>query len=1017
MPKTATYLLHWVEKQKAYALYEEHPQGQPLLQGDTPEWFHWLTDHTSFSFQGRNGNLNLQKEVRPNGGAGYWYAYRRQGKRTVKKYIGASTRLTIARLESIALLLSPVASSHQQSEAPPLLLPKLQPPRLSSALLIARERLLALLDGIYSHPLTLLVAPAGSGKTTLIRQWQTSCHVPEQIRSISWVSLEKSDNDPDRFWTYVLTALQRFYVGVNDRFPIAFQPPFQKEMLTPFLNELSRHDITGLLILEDYHTITEPVIHEALTFFLDHLPASLHVVLLSRYIPPLPLARWRANGMLQEIQASHLRFTSEETAAFLRQALSLTIPEKTLQQVDAQLQGWAAGLRLLTLTLQGRTKPEVEHSLLHLANTHRPIMDYFINEVLVAQPEALQHFLLQTCVLTRLNSSLCDAVTDSQNTKHLLEEVERAGLFLQTLEGPGQWYQYHELFAEALRDEARRRLGEEALKALLRRACHWYESHDMLDEAIETALAIHEYPYAALLLERYPPTQFAAGWHYTLHRRLAQLPEKIVFASPALCFMYAVVSLFVKDLSVPENRAFLEKLLQQAEQGLSTADDRLHRGAIYTLRALMAWWQDDYVQSFAAARQALSLLPEQEVRWRGMCLLHTSMEEQFAGRFNAARTGLIEARALCAASQNIQPLMTATLMLGDVCFEQGALQQAEHYYQQALSETEDKAEMLDDQGLALLGLARLAYERNDLMNARQKASQALTNGKQIKSQKLQAHAALVLARTLHALGEDEQAWHILQEQVAQLYKPELQRELQIGQAWLALACGNPAAAQQHMAAITQTATLIPFVQREQEMFIKARLFLAQNNPHKALSLLHEWQREEPSRGELEQMALLALAHAQIASTELPTNSLDPQRHAKLLLLKALERAQPEAFQRLFLDAGEHMADILRTILPEIRLAPLHAYASRLVLAFSEPGTLSVTSAAHPLSLQEQRILHLLAAGLSQPAIALELVVSLNTIKTHVKHIYRKLGATNRQEAVTRATTLRLLSNRPGSISP
>lgn len=399
-----------------------------------------------------------------------------------------------------------------------LLLSRLQPPRLSSPL-VKRERLLTLLDAACSHPLTLLLAPAGFGKTTLVAQWITdSSSIHEQKLPVSWLSLEESDNDPARFWHYVIAAIQNFHAEVSaparlsGMFPISFEQSFQDRVLTPLLNTLTLHACHGLLILEDYHTITEPAIHKTLAFFLDHLPDSLHIVMLSRSEPPLPLARWRARGAVHEIQATDLRFSPKETATFFQQTLAFPLTEETLHRLDAQLEGWAAGLRLLTLTLQRRTTPpDVEQSLSLLTSTHRPILDYFISEVLSAQPEPLQRFLLQTSVLSRLNGSLCDAVTGRQDSRRLLEETERAGLFLQPLNVPGLWYRYHELFAEALRYTARHRLGEEALHTLLLRACQWYETHAMLDEAIETALAIHEYARAAPLIERSNAAQLSTG--------------------------------------------------------------------------------------------------------------------------------------------------------------------------------------------------------------------------------------------------------------------------------------------------------------------------------------------------------------------------------------------------------------------------------------------------------------------------------------------------------------------------
>ncbi|MBO0790875.1 MAG: LuxR family transcriptional regulator, partial [Ktedonobacteraceae bacterium] len=351
MPKTAPYLLIWCAKQDTYTLHEEHKNSPALLRGDEPAWFSWLTSHTSFSFQGQYGNLNLQKETRPRGGEGYWYAYRRQGKRLAKKYVGRSAQLTMTCLETTARTLtsSPPALPPQQArqESPSgisLLLPKLQPPRLSSSL-VRRERLLALLDGATSRALTLIWAPAGFGKTTLVGQWIASRSAHEQVPPISWISLEKEDNDPARFWRYVISACRNFHARLSEAaltqlsggFHQSFEQHFQESVLPSFLNAMALHNCHGLLVLEDYHVIADPAIHETLAFFLDRLPDSLHMVILSRSEPPLPLARWRASGAVQEIQAADLRFSPGETATFFQQILATSISEETIQRLDAQL--------------------------------------------------------------------------------------------------------------------------------------------------------------------------------------------------------------------------------------------------------------------------------------------------------------------------------------------------------------------------------------------------------------------------------------------------------------------------------------------------------------------------------------------------------------------------------------------------------------------------------------------------------------------------------------------------------
>lgn len=915
------------------------------------------------------------------------------------------------------------------SVSEPLLLPKLQPPRQPPGL-IKRERLLKLLDHACSHTLTLLLAPAGSGKTTLVSQWITNPNNQQRMPPAAWLSLESGDNVPIRFWRYICTACQNFHPTVSDsalaslssEIQASFDPHFLEHAVTSLLNALTLHACPGLLVLEDYHRITDHVIHETLAFFLDHLPLSLHIILLSRSEPPLPLARWRASGMLQEIQTHDLRFSLEETSAFLQLATGCVLSEETIRRLDNHLVGWAAGLRLLTLSLHGRpAAPDIEQFLISLVNNHRPILDYFTIEVLATQEKSLQQFLLETSILNRLSGPLCDAVSDRKDSDLLLEEMERAGLFLQPLNRLEQWYRYHELFAEALQREARHRLGRERLHTLSLRACNWYETHDMLDEAIETALAIDEYIYAADLIERYTATNVFGGWHHTVHRWLAQMPEAILQTRPTLCFMYALTHLFVKDRFAAETSTFLEVQLQKAEQQWQIEDNQPKLGAVAALRSLVAWWQDDYKTSFAQARQALALLPADDIIWRGMSLLHVAMEEQFANHLNTARQIFTEARSLY--SNNLYFRIAVTLGLGNLCFEQGALQQAEQYYRQALREAEQKENTLDDRGFALVGLARLAYEWNDIVDARQHATQALEYGNSIENAELQARSTLILARVLSLQGASERAQHVLQECIARTQTPRLLRELLLGQARLALACGDLLTAERWKPTSMQQNVFVSWAQREQEMLFNVRLLIAQKAFEKALTLLNSWQHEEFSRSKLEHLILSALTHSQLqlctqpettqTSYQVKTVNNENSDHllqAKQHLLQALELTMPEAFRRIFLDEGEHLGVLLRAILPKISDPLLYAYACNLILSLPQlqADANIEASSSNPLSSQEERVLHLLAAGRTKTAIAQELIISVNTVKTHVKSIYRKLGATNRQEAFIRARALRLL---------
>ncbi len=911
-----------------------------------------------------------------------------------------------------------------------LLRTKLAPPRLRPTL-VARETLLERLDEGLERKLTLLSAPAGFGKTTLVSAWIASRAASHDLPPVAWVALDAGDNDQMRFWRYVLTACRTFapdaaesalaWLQASQQTPFdPLQPSFFETMLTTFINALALLPGGYVLVLEDYHLIIAPQIHEALAFLLDHLPATLHLMIITRSDPPLPLARLRAYNEVLELHAADLRFSAEETQRFLCQSLPFPLAPETISQLETRTEGWVAGLQLAALALQGRqTAPEMEQFLATFTGSHRHILEYLVAEVFNAQPAPLQEFLLQTAFLSRLTGSLCDAVTARQDSERILEQLERANLFLVPLDGAGRWYRYHALFAEAMQHEARRRLGEDALRSLAYRASLWYEQHGLLAEAIEAALAAHDFARAAALMEDIVSPVQVNSEGQTLRRWMEQLPEEVLRAHPALCFAQAVVILFTLDRSAPATAALLRAPLEMAEQSWRAEGNQRRLGQVLGFRAMIAWWQQDFPQAFILARQSLDLLPEDEPFWRGSSTLHVGMEEMLAGHFDTARQWVIKARALCEIAENHYAVRAATFILGNIYVGQGKLRQAAQLYQQALAEAEAR-EDFSDQAAGLIDLAALAREWNDLETAGQQVSQALAiarqyadeMGRQLTEETLIIPGSLVLARVLYARGEITQAEQELEEAVALAEQRGgllTLREALACQAWFQLATGDLAAVERWARARAEDAPPISRLQEEREALLLARLRIAQGAGDAALQILADWQAEVHEQGrfgsELEIIILQALAHA--AEKRLP--------QAKERLLQALTLAQPEGYRRLFLDEGEPLAALLRTTLSEMRDAPQAASMRGLLLAFAQgrAGRDAASSSAaapliEPLSPQEQRVLRLLSAGRSNPEIASELIVSINTVKTQVQSIYRKLNVSSRREARDAARQLQLL---------
>lgn len=924
-----------------------------------------------------------------------------------------------------------MSQGNQAVEIDELLSTKLTPPHLRTPL-VSREPLLARLDEGVAYKLTLISAPAGFGKTTLVSQWLHRKDEPGRMKaeaslqpsSAAWLALDSGDNDPVRFWRYVLTACQSFQPDLGEAaltlLRTSPQLPFEA-LLTMFINELNQLPSRAVLVLEDYHLITSPQIHNSVTFWLDHLPPTLHLMIITRTDPPLPLARLRARGDLYELRAADLRFSLDETQVFFQQALPFSLSPETVECLDKRAEGWAAGLRLVALSLQGQKEPEKSEQFVEtFSGSHRPILEYLIADVFSAQPEPIQTFLLQTSILSRLSGPLCEAVTGRTDSAQILEQLERANLFLLPLDASGQWYRFHALFAEAMQHYARQRLGEARLHELADKASHWYEAQGILAEAIEAALSAQTFDRVAALVEQLIAPRLAQNEYHTLRRWLEPLPEEVLRVHPTLCMTYAQALLFTSTRQAPAPLERLQKPLQMAEEHWQAVNNGAKLGEVLALRAIVTFWHGDFPQSVSLARQALDLLPEDEVQWRGVSLTFMGAEELYAGRLNAARQTFTLALALNQAARNIYGASDSAIALGEICARQGELHQAAHLYNQVLAELEqtpmDPDEALFRQGRALLGLGGLALEWNDLETAEQHITQALVIGEQFPEDEGLQRGPFILARLQQARGETVQAQQQLQALIAQTKNPWLLREAQAHIAWLALVTGDLAAAQRWSATRSQPDD-IPRLQQEQEALLMARLLIAQGEAEAALLLLQQWQAvaqdQSRARSELEISVLMALAYF----------SQQKLSQAKQKLIEALAPAQAEGYQRLFLDEGERMVALLQAVLSEVKETPLAAYVRVLLLAAprTEGGTLRVKGGQEihpsalspqpliePLSPQEERVLRLLAAGLSNPEIAEELVVSRNTVKTQVQSIFRKLDVHSREEASEVARQLNLL---------
>lgn len=902
---------------------------------------------------------------------------------------------------------------------PSFLVTKVKSPPVRHAL-INRQPLLTWLNQHRSVPVLLVSAGAGYGKTTLLSAWAIQCG-----GLVAWVSLDEQDNDLARFWTAVLFALRRCPPEARD-LPFAqletFHAPAPAELavlLTTWLNDLAAREDDITLILDDYQVIEEPAIHASLQFVLDHLPASLHLVLSSRVDPPLALPRLRSRGQLAELRSRDLRFSSEESACFLREIMGLHLSQADEHWLAQRTEGWIAGLQLAALALHQRADPSA--GVAGVRGGERFLREYVDEEILQRQPPALQRFLLDIAVLSRLNAALCQAVTEEQASQERLEALERANLFVAPLDTEQQWYRVHPLFQEALL--ARLQASEpERVPLLHQRAAAWYAEHGFLPEAIPHALAARDFTTAADLMERFVMPQRWRNDYHLLRSWAAQLPAAVLQARPELGLISVEARVFTSPRG-PKTLEGVETLLHQVERGFRARDDQAGLGEALVMRAVLTLQQGAFAQAFALARQALAALPEDDLQWRSHALCIVGEAEAHAGQLERAQALLRQALTLYARVETLTGMQVALAWLGDVCLARGELHLAARYFHQALASAEEHPLLAQVQltlqtgerenyyeRLAKYGLATLAYEWNELAEAERTLREALAGPSEWRH--ILTGGVLLQVRLLLARGTAEEARKILADLAVHTSQPAMLRELQMCQAFVALADGDLVTAQRWATAVQPNPAPAVLTRREEEVLLLVRVRLAEGQVHDALNILAHWRQEartaERHRSELQLLVLEALVHQACGASQ----------QAQATLLQALRLARPEGYQRLFLDAGQALAPLLKSLVPALDDKALADYVRTLLRALvPAPASQETIPARHardtpfllvPLTPQEHRILQLLAEGASNQEIANQLVITRATAKKHVANILHKLGADNRTQAVARARVYALL---------
>jgi LuxR family maltose regulon positive regulatory protein len=875
--------------------------------------------------------------------------------------------------------------------------------------------------------LTLVSAPAGFGKTTLLAEWLSAG--PAADGTTSWVSLEPSDNDPTLFWAYVISALQGSQTGIGDRALSLLQspqPPPIESILTTLINDVSAIDDVVTVILDDYHVIEAPLIHRGVTYLLDHLPPRMHLVIAGRSDPPLPVARLRGRGESLELRAADLRFNPDEAAAFLNVLMGLRLTADEVEALERRTEGWIAGLQLAALSMQGRA--DVSSFVRAFAGDDRFIVDYLVEEVLERQPEQIRTFLLQTSVLDRLSGPLCDEITGRNDGKAMLERLERSNLFVVPLDDKRQWYRYHHLFADVLRAHAREELPDRIL-VLHRRAATWFEQRGLAAEAMEQARTAGDHETVARLLVANVEEFERAGQNASIARWAGSLPAEMVRERPRLALVHAASALGLESNLAASRRltSWAEEAIRAIEDrgGIEFVDDRdgtvvgpagldALKGEVLALKLQTA--RDLAPDEIASiADEALSLLPPKMHRVRATIHMVAAGVQMGQGDLSMALRALDQGEDEAHRAQN--PLLLACLQefRGQISVTMGRLEEGRRSFEAALAAGRVASTELNWTLCSLhASLAEILLERGDLAGATDHVAHFFELARDAPMRSFVLIGRTTAAQVLLAAGDTGAALAQLEE--AEKFSRGVSKFrfaslLTTTKLQIFSRMGNLAAAEEVVRARGLSPGAAVDFDNEEELTAYARYLVAGGQHGDALHLLARVlpvvRDGERVQREIRALVLQALAHERLGERPRALASLG----------RATRLGEAGGFNRTFTGEGPVMTGLLAALAAAVRRGrgPAEAgspsyFAYLLNEAVAEPGTASAPAVelVEPVTAREVEILRLIAAGKRNQEIADQLFIGLPTVKRHIANAYGKLGVAHRTEAVARANELNLL---------
>lgn len=916
----------------------------------------------------------------------------------------------------------------------PLLSTKLFiPPQRASA--ISRPHLTEKLRSMVERPgsFALLSGPAGFGKTTLLSEFVAQLGQP-----VAWLSLDEGDNDPNRFWTYLITACQSVAPGVGEAALdlLRAAPLFPGDIIpTLLINDLSQQDASLVLVLDDFHAVRDAAIHSSLLYLLDHLPGNVHLIIATRTDPPLPLARFRARNQLIEIRTQDLRFNLDEADAFLNRSMGLSLPAQDLTALEERTEGWPAGLQLAALSMQGRQ--DTSAFIRAFTGSHAYIAEYLVDEVLQRQPEEMQSFLLKTAILEHLTAYLCDAVTGSRDGQTRLRMLQQANIFIVPLDDEARWFRYHHLFADLLKARLRSTFAKAEIDALHQRAAEWYEHNAMPAEAIEHWITARDYPRAIALVEKIALATIMQASIRTVERWLQAIPSVYYEHNAGINMAYAWMNL-IRGTPL-QATTYIERLQRIFAGSDASQLDPSLQAEWLVIQAELLIAQGRPQESRDLARKAQAILPSLEPNVRSMIYVTLAKAYQLTLDYDRA-------------AEIFQMIVQDARLAGDITFEvlgisgeaqmtlkQGRLRRTFEIVREGIDRLERSGKKVPF-GATLygeLGQVFFAWGKFDQARAYFQRSKDLSGKSGYSDPEIYFH--LMLSKVCQMQGDQDGSVQEMEQasQLASLTPPAMIRESILSQqVMIDLAAGHPAAAEQRLVVEGfRFADAFRFPDLPPESAVTLEMGLVYNS---ALRVLLYHARHQTGPGQLEAGIELAgrLLEAELKSQHLPaaleTLLLRSQLHAAAGnqpqsladAARALELAEPEGFVSPFVQEGQPVANILAELAkgalpglarPETTRAILAAFPmasseDRATGAMKDAASTGGAAAlVEPLTAREMEVLKHIAAGDSNAAIAETLVISVSAVKKHTSNIYGKLGVNSRTQAVSRARQLGLLS--------